>query len=68
MTVKDDLERESKKLGDSVREALGAFNKATGMKADLGITWVTYRRLEDASDASVVSRVDVSVPGLDIEA
>lgn len=68
MTVKQDIEREAKKLGASVREALSTFNKATGMRADLGITWVTYRNLEDVSDTSTLSRVDVSVPGLDIEA
>jgi hypothetical protein len=68
MTLKQDMVAEAEKLGATVRQALTEFAAKTGMQAEIGITWVTFQRLESAGTDTTVDHVRVDVGGMSVSA
>lgn len=68
MTIKQDMEGEARKLATTVRDALAAFAKQTGMQADISVNWVTYQMLEEDASNIVVGEVRVDIGGMSVSA
>lgn len=68
MTIKQDLADEAQRLAATVRDALSDFAAKTGMRADIGVTWVSVQQLDRAANDCLVGEVRVEVGGLSVSA
>lgn len=66
MTIKQDIEREAKKLGNAVRAATEEFVAATGMRPEISMGWVTIQQLQDSASDLSLGRVTIEVGGIEV--